>query len=145
MILRSHSQLLLALARFGAAGNEIHIVRGNHDFEFDWPEVQQHLRDLIATHYAVDIGYPDMKAAAEQRGDIFGEMALVEGARRSADVVAEEPTEMLRLDAAALERLRRRFPFTSAKLFQSIARILSERLRDTTRAMAGAVPDRFDG
>lgn len=69
-------------------------------------------------------------------GDVFGEMGLIEGAERAADVIAEEPTEVLRLDAASLDRLRRRFPFTSAKLFQNLARILSERLRDMIRPEA---------
>jgi len=42
-ILRSgHPQLLLALARFVLDGNEIVILRGNHDIEMSWPEVQEH-------------------------------------------------------------------------------------------------------
>jgi predicted RND superfamily exporter protein len=66
-------------------------------------------------------------------GDVLGEMALLEERERSADVVADEPSEVLRLDAASLDRLRRRFPYTSAKLFQNLARILSQRLRERTR------------
>lgn len=70
LILRSHPQLLLALARFVAEGNEIHIVRGNHDLEFFWPEVQERFRLLIAQHHPVDVGYLDMKAAV-QGGIVF--------------------------------------------------------------------------
>jgi hydrophobe/amphiphile efflux-3 (HAE3) family protein len=66
-------------------------------------------------------------------GDVLGEMALLEEMERSADVMADEPSEVLRLDAASLDRLRKRFPYTSAKLFQNLARILSQRLRDRTR------------
>jgi len=66
-------------------------------------------------------------------GDVLGEMALLEEGERSADVVAEEPSEVLRLDAASLDRLRRRFPYTSAKVFQNLARILSQRLRERMR------------
>ena len=68
-------------------------------------------------------------------GAVFGEMALVGEQARTADVVAESPTEVLRLDSPALERLRTRFPFTAAKLFRNMAGILSERLRNTTAAL----------
>ena len=67
LILRSHPQLLLALARFVAEGNEIHIVRGNHDLEFYWPDVQERFRLLIAQHHPMDVGYLDMKAAVQDR------------------------------------------------------------------------------
>lgn len=67
LILKSHPQLLLALARFVAEGNEIHIVRGNHDLEFFWPEVQERFRLLIAQHHPMDVGYLDMKAAVQSR------------------------------------------------------------------------------
>jgi CRP/FNR family cyclic AMP-dependent transcriptional regulator len=67
-------------------------------------------------------------------GQLFGEMGPLEGMPRSADVVAEEASEVLALDFAALERIRRRFPFTGAKLFLNLARLLSERLRAQTDA-----------
>jgi UDP-2,3-diacylglucosamine pyrophosphatase LpxH len=64
---RSHPQLLLALARFVAEGNDIVIVRGNHDAELVWPEVQEHFRRLIAEHHPADVSYMDMKTALAQR------------------------------------------------------------------------------
>jgi hydrophobe/amphiphile efflux-3 (HAE3) family protein len=67
-------------------------------------------------------------------GQVLGEMGALEGLPRSANVVADEPTEVLTLDFAALERIRRRFPFTGAKLFLNLARLLSERLRAQTDA-----------
>lgn len=67
LILSSHPQLLLALARFVAAGNEIYILRGNHDLELYWPEVQNRFRLLVAQHHPVDTSYLDMKAAASER------------------------------------------------------------------------------
>ena len=70
-------------------------------------------------------------------GTTFGEMGLVTQEVRSANVVAVTEAEVLRLDFAALERIRRRFPYTGAKLFRNLARILSERLRHTTRVMLG--------
>lgn len=64
-------------------------------------------------------------------GQVFGEMGPLEGMPRSADVVAEEASEVLGLDFADLERIRRRFPFTGAKLFLNLARLLSGRLRSS--------------
>ena len=67
-ILRSsHPQILLALARFVAEGNEIVVLRGNHDIEMSWPEVQEHFRRLIAEHHPVDVGYMAMKELARER------------------------------------------------------------------------------
>jgi CRP-like cAMP-binding protein len=59
-------------------------------------------------------------------------MGLVTQERRSASVAAESDGELLRLDFGALERIRLRFPYTSAKLFRNVARILAERLRHAT-------------
>jgi CRP-like cAMP-binding protein len=73
-------------------------------------------------------------------GAIFGEMALVTGEARSAHVVAATDAELLCLDFAALERIRRRFPYTGAKLFRNLARVLAERLRQTTGAVLAEVP-----
>ena len=73
-------------------------------------------------------------------GAVFGEMALFADGVRSAHVVAEEPVELFRLDFAAVERLRKRFPFTGAKLFRNLAGILSERLRERTAALVQSRP-----
>ncbi len=57
------------------------------------------------------------------------EMALVGGGTRSANVIALEDTELLRIDDKSLDRVRRRFPRISAKLFLNISRVLSNRLK----------------
>jgi len=68
VILRSsHPQLLLALARFVAEGNEVVLLRGNHDAEMFWPEVQDHFRRLLAEHHPADVSYLDMKRAVAER------------------------------------------------------------------------------
>jgi hypothetical protein len=67
-ILRSsHPQLLLSLARFIAEGNTVVVLRGNHDAEMLWPEVQEHFRRLIAEHHPADVSYLAMKTAVAQR------------------------------------------------------------------------------
>ncbi len=73
-------------------------------------------------------------------GAVFGEMALVSQEPRSAWVVAETPAEVLRLDLEAFERIRRRFPFTGAKLFRNLARVLALRLRHTTTMLIEGQP-----
>ena len=65
-------------------------------------------------------------------GATFGEMGLLTREARSANVVAEAPSEILELDYPALERIRMRFPYTGAKLFRNLARMLSDRLRRAT-------------
>jgi uncharacterized protein len=65
-------------------------------------------------------------------GDLFGEIALIDTKPRSADVIAEADTEILRLSSSDLERLRGRFPKVGAKLFRNLAWILGQRVRDLT-------------
>jgi len=59
-------------------------------------------------------------------GEVAGEPGDATG--WSADLVAAEPSELLMLDFDSLERLRRRFPYTAAKLFRNVATLLSRRL-----------------
>ena len=62
-------------------------------------------------------------------GEFFGEMSFVDGAPTSARVVAEEPARLRIVDAAAVSRLSSGDPGFAARFYQSIAAILSQRLR----------------
>jgi uncharacterized protein len=73
-------------------------------------------------------------------GAVFGEMALVSQEPRSAWVVAETSAEVLRLDLEAFERIRPRFPFTGAKLFRNLARVLALHRRHTTAMLVEGLP-----
>lgn len=66
-VVRSHQLLFIALARFILEGNELFILRGNHDLEFFWPEVQTHFRVLLAQFHPAEVSYVDMKAIVEDR------------------------------------------------------------------------------
>jgi len=66
-IVRSHQLLFIALARFILEGNELYILRGNHDLEFFWPEVQIHFRVLLAQFHPVEVSYLEMKRIVEER------------------------------------------------------------------------------
>lgn len=66
-IARSHQLLFIALARFILEGNEIYILRGNHDLEFFWPQIQDYFRLLVAEFHPSEKSYPDTKDAAMAR------------------------------------------------------------------------------
>ncbi len=66
------------------------------------------------------------------RGDVIGEMGLVRQRPRSADVILAENTEYLVLDGRFVRRLRRQYPRIAATVFFNLARILSDRLENTT-------------
>jgi predicted RND superfamily exporter protein len=63
---------------------------------------------------------------------VLGEVAMVGNGVRSASVVAETDTEVLAISYPSLERIRKRFPFTAAKMYRNLAGILSARLRERT-------------
>ena len=71
------------------------------------------------------------------RGDVVGEMAFLSGHKRTASVIATEPAEYLEISAATLDKVRLRSPAVAAKVFFNIARLLSERLTETTDALVG--------
>jgi hypothetical protein len=72
------------------------------------------------------------KVAVMHRGDVFGEMALVRHAERSADVVAAGDVEVLSVDQRFLTRIQRRYPRIASKVFLNLTRILSDRLERMT-------------
>ncbi len=58
-------------------------------------------------------------------GDIFGEMALIEGKKRSATAIATQPTKLLALNDTLFENMIETNPDFAKKMI----RILSERIR----------------
>jgi sulfate permease, SulP family len=72
-------------------------------------------------------------------GVIFGEMAMLDGAARSATALADQDAVVYSLSSSALERLRAASPELGNRLLVNIARHLSNRLRvstDTLRAVS---------
>jgi CRP-like cAMP-binding protein len=65
-------------------------------------------------------------------GSHFGEMALIDGAKRSASA------DMFRFDYDKITALLEGSPATAARLYRSMARFLSNRLRQTTTDMSFA-------
>ena len=65
-------------------------------------------------------------------GEIFGEMAMLDGERRSATVETTEDTEAIAILSADMHRLLREHPDISVKLIAA----LGQRLRDTNERLA---------
>ena len=62
-------------------------------------------------------------------GDFFGEIALFDQGPRSADVVANVDSTVLRLTTAAFEKLTREMPSLATPFLQATSRTLSARIR----------------
>ena len=65
-------------------------------------------------------------------GDIFGEMAMLDGDRRSATVESIDETDAIAILSADMHRLLREYPDISVKLIAALGR----RLRDTNERLA---------
>lgn len=67
-------------------------------------------------------------------GMTFGELAVLDGGGRSADAVADEPSRVCVLPAAAMQALESEAPAIAARLYRNLALTLAVRLRDATAA-----------
>ncbi len=77
-----------------------------------------------------------MRLSTLRPGVMVGEVALYTGVPRTADVVAETPSVVLRLDRASIEQLEAEQPDTAAALHRWLATTLAERLTDSQRELA---------
>ena len=71
-------------------------------------------------------------------GSHFGEMALVDGMKRSATAETLEPTAVLCFDYEKMHGLLAKSPATASNVYRAFARFLSNRLRQTTTDMSFA-------
>lgn len=67
-------------------------------------------------------------------GQLFGEMALVDGAPRSADAVAEDVTVLYHLPQADYDALKTKHPGTALRIQDLLVTTLSWRLREANRS-----------
>lgn len=65
-------------------------------------------------------------------GDVFGEMAFVEGDSASASVIADEDVQVAVIDGADVHALLASVPGLATRFYQSLAQTLSQRLRELT-------------
>ena len=69
-------------------------------------------------------------------GEFFGEMSLFDQGPRSADIVANQDSAVLRLSAASFERLIREMPSLAAPFLQATSRTLSSRIRADNKRLS---------
>jgi CRP/FNR family transcriptional regulator, cyclic AMP receptor protein len=73
--------------------------------------------------------------ALMEAGDLFGEMPLLDGGKRSASARALEPSELVRVPYGPVEEVLRDRP----ELLWGVVRLLVQRLRTTDAALADSV------
>jgi SulP family sulfate permease len=76
-----------------------------------------------------------MRVRTIRPGVMVGEVAMYTGVARTADVVAETPSVVLRLSRASIERIEAEDPALAGALHRWLATTLAERLRDTLTAV----------
>jgi CRP-like cAMP-binding protein len=78
-------------------------------------------------------------AVLKRRGDLFGEMGIIDGSPRSATILAIEESTCMAVDTSAIESLRgeERNAFTGI-LYRIFAEILANRLRFTDQELIKA-------
>ena len=87
----------------------------------------------------VEMTTPDgtrIRLSTVRRGVVVGEVALYTGVPRTADVVADAPSVVLRLSRDAIERLEREQPEAAARLHRWLATTLAGRLTESQRAFS---------
>ena len=72
-------------------------------------------------------------------GDFFGEMALLDQGPRSADVVANEQSMLLKISARAFERMKTEAPDVALPFLLNISRSVATRMRLLTNRYADSV------
>jgi len=73
-----------------------------------------------------------LEIARLEAGELFGEMGFIEGLPASASILADGPTTVEIIDVAHVRKLIERDAGFYGRFYQSIAWILSRRLRETT-------------
>lgn len=74
-------------------------------------------------------------------GSVFGEMSFLDGGRRSAGARATMPTHVSMLTRAAFDKVAAEHPRVAAIFFAGLAKVMAERLRETSHALTQSIAD----
>ena len=74
-------------------------------------------------------------------GEVFGEIALLDGGTRSADATTAAPTKLLRIDKEEFDFLRRNHRSVAFKIIRPIAGTVSKRIRLSNQRIARLLTD----
>jgi CRP-like cAMP-binding protein len=66
-------------------------------------------------------------------GECFGELAVVDHGPRSADVIANQPTVLIRVSEAGLKRMFAEAPALAAPFMLALTRVITQRVRSLTK------------
>ena len=66
-------------------------------------------------------------------GECFGELALVDQGPRSADVIANQPSVLVKMSAAALKKMFAEAPALAAPFMFALTRVIAQRVRALTK------------
>lgn len=106
---------------------------------------------ICAGSVAVTRGSGDLEVflASLGAGEYFGESALFEDSKRTANVMASEPTELLSIDRASFEHFLKEQPVAGTHLLHQMLKLLWQRLHQTSAelqfARLGTVAESADG
>ena len=100
--------------------------------EQDWGESLFLIRDGVAKVRTYTVDGDEVVMSLLGEGDVFGEMAALDGAVRSADVVALTPLHLIKLRAAPFAALLQQ----QASFALALARLEASRLRDLNQRFA---------
>ncbi|AII48193.1 GntR family transcriptional regulator [Synechococcus sp. KORDI-52] len=109
-----------------------HLVDQVIVMEQDWGESLFLIRDGVAKVRTYTVDGDEVVMSLLGEGDVFGEMAALDGAVRSADVVALTPLRLVKLRSAPFAALLRQ----QATLALALARLEASRLRDLNQRFA---------
>ena len=126
-----------ALNTLAAAGQELHLIRGDVLFnEGDPPEsLYLVLRGRLAIALANPIDRRESVVALMESGDLFGELGMLDDGPRSAMARALEPTTVLAIPYPHVLEMFDENP----KLLWNVVRLLAQRIRITDEALADSV------
>lgn len=77
----------------------------------------------------------DTSLGTMEPGELFGEVAMLSQTARSADVVAELPTRLLRLTSESFQELMSKHSQLAARLLYNISRLLATRMSERNQEL----------
>ena len=86
----------------------------------------------VSVRLTLSGGRESLRIASLARGTTIGEMSLINSARRSASIIADEPVVCYELLQDGFSKMLAQYPTIAAKLLSNLARELSRRLRRTS-------------
>jgi CRP-like cAMP-binding protein len=81
----------------------------------------------------VNIGGKETTLATMGVGECFGELAIMDQGPRSADVVANQPTVLIKVSEAALKKMFAEAPALAAPFMLALTRVITQRVRVLTK------------